>query len=188
MIQNLVDGVQKNLGFELKKIDPNVQGIKPNNIESEDKLNQAAASAVLVALYKYSRSDEGAEQILCGDISQNWLQTMFGNEADNAAKKVANYALVSNERAVDQMNLIAQECVKTVRDKRPMSLKDVKNMIASEKPAILMYLPPALQMGELLNDETIDDRTHKMEGPVSGFMNSFGEIFNQSEKSKQDKK
>jgi len=26
-----------------------------------------------------------------------------------------------------------------------------------------------------------------MEGPVSGFMNKFGEIFNQSEKSKQDK-
>jgi hypothetical protein len=60
-------------------------------------------------------------------------------------------------------------------------------MVAAEKPNILMYLPAALQMGHLLNDETIDDRIHKMEGPVSGFMNVFGEIFNQSEKSKQDK-
>jgi len=188
MALNLLKTIEKNLGFaELKKVDPNTQEIKANTVVSEDKLNQAALPAVLVSLYKYSRNDEGAEQILCGDTSQNWLQKILEDTSDSAVTRVANYAHVSNEKAIERMNLIAQESVKIIREKNPVAVKDVKNMIAAEKPTILMYLPPALQMGDLLNDETIDDRTHKMEGPVSGFMNAFGEIFNQSEKSKQDK-
>jgi hypothetical protein len=34
-------------------------------------------------------------------------------------------------------------------------------------------LPPALQMGDLLNDNTMDDRTNKMEGPISSMMHSI---------------
>lgn len=188
MAQNLLHNIQSNLGLtELKKVDPNIQEIKPAAKNSEEQLNQAAVPAVLVALYKYTRSDEGAEKILCGDISQNWLYTMLGNTTNDAVTKVANYAHVSNEVAQQRMELIAAEAVKVIRDKKPTVLRDVKNIVAAEKPTILTYLPASLQMGNLLNDETIDDRTHKMEGPVSGFMNAFGEIFNQSEKSKHDK-
>lgn len=188
MAINLLQTIQKNLGLtELKKVDPNKQEIKPAAKNNEEELNQAAVPAVLVALYKYTRSDEGAEKILCGDASQNWLQTMLGETTSDAVTKVANYAHVSNEVAQQRMELIATECVKIIHDKKPTVVRDVKNMVAAEKPVILTYLPASLQMGNLLNDETIDDRTHKMEGPVSGFMNVFGEIFNQSEKSKQDK-
>jgi hypothetical protein len=188
MALNLLQTIEKNLGLtEIKKVDPNIQEIKAGAKNSEELLNQAAIPAVLVGLYKYTRSDEGAEQILCGDLSQNWLQTMFSDSLNDGTTKVANYAHVSTEVAQQRMGLIATECVKIIREKNPTVVRDVKNMVAAERPTILMYLPTALQMGHLVNDETIDDRTHKMEGPVSGFMNKFGEIFNQSEKSKQDR-
>ena len=188
MALNLLQTIQKNLGLtELRKVDPNIQETKPDTRNSEEQLNQAAIPAVLVALYKYTRSDEGAEKILCGDASQQWLQTMFGNNADDAVAKVANYAHISKEVARQRMELIAAEAVKVIHDKKPTVIRDVKNTVAVERPVILTYLPAALQMGNLLNDETIDDRTNKMEGPVSGFMNVFGEIFNQSARSKEDK-
>jgi len=188
MALSILQTIQKNLGLtELKKVDPNMQEIKPAAKNSEEQLNQAAVPAVLVALYKYTRSDEGAEKIMCNAASQNWLQTLLGNTTNDAITKVANYAHVSNEVAQQRMELIAAECVKAIHDKKPTVVRDVKNIVAAEKPALLTYLPASLQMGNLLNDETIDDRTHKMEGPVSGFMNAIGEIFNQSEKSKQDK-
>jgi len=188
MALSILQTIQKNLGLtDLKKVDPNMQEIKPAAKNTEEQLNQAAVPAVLVALYKYTRSDEGAEKILCNDASQNWLQTMLGDTAGDAITKVANYAHVSNEVAQQRMELIAAECVKAIHDKKPTVVRDVKNIVAAEKPTLLTYLPASLQMGNLLNDETIDDRTHKMEGPVSGFMNAIGEIFNQSEKSKQDK-
>ena len=38
---------------------------------------------------------------------------------------------------------------------------------------ILLYLPAAMQMGDLLNDDTLDDRTNKMEGPISNFVHTI---------------
>lgn len=188
MALNLLQTVQKNLGFaELKKIDPNTQEIKANNAFDENMLNQAALPAVMIALYKYTRSDSDAGCVLNGEMDEDWLHKMLGVLGDEAVTRVANYAHTSNENAQQRMELAARESVKVIREKNPLTVNDVKTMVAAQKPTILMYLPAALQMGNLLNDETIDDRTHKMEGPVSGFMNKFGEIFNQSEKSKQDK-
>ena len=188
MTLNLLQTVQKNLGFaDLKKVDPNTQEIKSNTTFDENRLNQAALPAVMIALYKYTRSNDGAECVLCGQTDGDWLHAMLGDLGDEAVTKVASYAYTSNENAFERMEVIAKESVRVIREKNPVTINDVKNIVAAQKPEILMYLPAALQMGNLLNDDTIDDRTHKMEGPVSGFMNKFGEIFNQSEKSKQDK-
>ena len=188
MALNLLQTVQKNLGFaELQKVDPNTQEIKANKVFEEDKLNQGALSAVMIALYKYTRSNAGAECVLSGEMNGDWLHTMLGELGDEAASKVADYAHTSNETASERMELVARESIKAIRDKNPATVNDVKTIVAAQKPTLLMYLPAALQMGNLLNDDTIDDRTHKMEGPVSGFMNKIGEIFSQSEKAKNEK-
>ena len=188
MALNLLQTIQKNLGFaDLKKVDPNTQEIKANTAFDVDKLNQASLSAVMIALYKYTRSNEGADCVLSGEMNGDWLHTMLGDLGDEAVTKVANYAHTSNEKAYERMEIAARESVKVIREKKPHGINEVKTIVSAQKPEILMYLPAALQMGNLLNDDTLDDRTHKMEGPVSGFMNKFGEIFNQSEKSKQDK-
>ncbi len=187
---NLLLSIPKNLGYPvLKKIDPNTQDIPSDKYETdEERLNQAAVTAVLIALYKYTRSNQGAERVLCGDVSNNWLNTILGETSKEAIEKVANYAHASNDEAAKKMERVAQESVKIIRDSRPDTVNDVKNIFLAQKNIILTYLPAALDMGHLLNDETIDDRTNKMEGPVSTFMKNLGSIFSTSEKSKEDLK
>ena len=38
-------------------------------------------------------------------------------------------------------------------------------------------MPAALNMGELLHDNTLDDNTNKMEGPVSSLIQRIGSAF-----------
>jgi len=187
---NLLLSIPKNLGYPpLKKIDPNTQDIPSDKYETdEEKLNQASTTAVLIAMYKYTRSNEGAEQVLCGDISGNWLNTILGDTSEDAIRKVADYAHSSEEQAAQKMEIIAKEGVRIIRESNPVAVNDVKNILMLEKNMILTHLPPALNMGNLLNDETIDDRTNKMEGPFSTFMKNLGSAFSTSEKSKEDLK
>jgi hypothetical protein len=187
---NLLSLIPKNLGYpELKKIDPNTQDIASDNYETEDaRLNQAAITAVLIAMYKYTRSSQGAEQVLCGDGSHNWLATILGDTSKDAIRKVAVYTNTSEEKAARKMEIVAEESVRIIRESKPVAVGDVKNILFAQKNVILTHLPAALEMGSLLNDETIDDRTNKMEGPVSSFMKNLGGIFSTSEKSKEDLK
>src|SRR6476620_11979063 len=91
---DLLSSIPKNLGYpELKKIDPNTQDIPADTYKTEEeRLNQASITAVLIAMYKYTRSTQGAEQVLCGDGSYNWLNAILGDTSKEAVRKVADYA------------------------------------------------------------------------------------------------
>lgn len=185
MSANILNTIQQNLGNpELKKIDPNTQHAIEDG-KTEDKLNQAAIPAVLISMYKYSRSDEGAENIMTLGITNDWMKIFLEDKSAEAINKVAEYAGVTNTTAQERMELIAKQAVGLVRESNPASLNDVKNTIAAEKPKILTYLPASLDMGKLLNDNTLDDKVNKMEGPISNLMHTVGEIFSQSEKSEK---
>ena len=54
------------------------------------------------------------------------------------------------------------------------SIKEVKTYFSGQKNNILLYLPAVLNIGELLNDSTLDDKTNKMEGPLSSLMQNIG--------------
>ena len=56
-------------------------------------------------------------------------------------------------------------------------LKEVKVFFSNQKNNILLYLPAALNMGDLLHDASLDDNTNKMEGPISSLMQSIGSAF-----------
>jgi hypothetical protein len=53
----------------------------------------------------------------------------------------------------------------------------VKDYFINQKNDILLYLLPILKMGDLLHDNTLDDGTNKMEGPISSLMHSLGSTF-----------
>jgi hypothetical protein len=53
----------------------------------------------------------------------------------------------------------------------------VKLFFSNQRNNILLYLPAELKMGELLHNDTLDDNTNKMEGPVSSLMQSIGSAF-----------
>ncbi len=178
---NLLETVQKNLGYpSLQKIDPNTQEVvQDEKTPEEDKFSQAAIPAILTALYKYVQTDDGAAEVLRGDNSTDWVNKIFLDNKKEVIQTISSYAKQSGEDPVAKMNAIANETVRVVKENLPANaeIKEVKLFLSDQKNNILLYLPAALQMGDLLNDDTLDDNTNKMEGPVSSLMHSIGAAF-----------
>lgn len=178
---NLLETVQQNLGYPaLQKIDPNTQKVTADETTAdEDKFSQAAIPAVLTGLYRYAQSDEGATELLNAGASVNWVRKIFDDNRKEAIQTISAYASQSNEEPVMKMNAIANEAVKVMKEILPpeAGIKEVKVFFGNQKNNILLYLPAALNMGELLHDSTLDDNTNKMEGPISSLMQSIGSAF-----------
>ena len=178
---NLLETVQQNLGYSaLQKIDPNTQQVVVDDATPpEDKFSQAAIPATLAGLFAYAQSDEGATEILQGTSTANWAGKIFEENKKEAIQTISDYAGQSIESSVTKMNAIANETIKVVKEnlKADAAIKDVKQFFSDQKNNILLYLPAALHMGELLHDNTLDDNTNKMEGPISSLMHSIGAAF-----------
>lgn len=190
MAFNIVESIQKSSGFpELHKIDPNTQEvIKPGDMSSTDYLAQAAIPAVLTGIYKFTRTEEGNAEILKGELKGILLAIIFGAKKEEVVKKVAAYTGNTPEYTFDKMETIARTAVNVIREhlsKEPTG-SNVKDLLTAQRHNILVYLPASLQLGDTLNDETLDDRTNKMEGPVSGVMHTIGQVFSASGNDKKD--
>lgn len=181
MSVNLIKAIQENLGFpELKKIDPNTEHPATDNEEvAANKFSQAAIPAVLTGLYKYVQSDEGATDFLNIKNSNNWIAKIFDDNRKEAIQTISAYAQQSNEDPLAKMNAIANEAVKVAKENMgaDAGIKEVKLFFSNQRNNILLYLPAELRMGELLHDNTLDDNTNKMEGPISSLMQSIGSAF-----------
>lgn len=190
MAENLVQTIQKNLGYpELQKIDPNTQEvIKPQNLSAQDYLAQAAIPVVLLGLYKYSRTEQGNSELLKGELQNKLLKTIFGKKTQTVIDKVAAYTANTNDFTADKMEVIAWEALSIIRKSLSASPTDnnVKSFLAGQRHNILVHLPGSLQIGEALLDDTIDDRAHKMEGPVSTSMHWLEKFFPSSDRKKEE--
>jgi hypothetical protein len=177
MAINIIEEIQKNLAYPpLQKVDPNVQEVKEKHQQSTtEKLSQAAIPAVLTAIYRFTRTDEGCEKIIKGANDEDWLCIIYKGKDEEAVEKVADYAGVKPGEANTYMENIADEAVKIIRTAagtNPTPEK-IKSYMNTQRHHILVYLPAALKFGDLLNDEGLDDRTNKMEGPVSNLMHKI---------------
>ncbi len=191
MTTNLIESIQRNLGFaELIKIDPNTQKVKSESVTDTRNFGQAAIPTVLLALYKYGNTDIGSEQILRGTKPASWLDIFFSDAKDDAVQKVAAYSGDPVTGVSGKMEQIATEAVRLIRENTPSgaSFSDVKTFVAQQRSNILSYLPAQLQIGSLMNDNTLDDRTNKMEGPMSNGMHFFEKLFSGSTTEKIDKR
>jgi hypothetical protein len=178
MVTNIVETIQQKLGYSpLKKVDPNTQEIKDaRKLAPKEKLPQAAIPAVLAAAIKYSDSKDGIN-LLTGDDNQNWLTTIYCGKENEAVQKVADYSGVNPDEARKHMDNISKETVAIARSivKSPDAEK-LRSFMNSQRHNILSHLPASMKMGDMLNEETFDDRTNKMEGPVSGFLHRIENI------------
>jgi hypothetical protein len=181
MAINLLETVQKNLGYPaLQKIDPNTQVVKEDDkTPDEDKFSQAAIPAILTAFYKYVQTDDGAADFLRGDYSTDWVNKIFQDNKRDVVKTISSYSMQSGAEPVARMNDIADETVRVTKENlsADTGIKDVKLFFSGQRNNILLYLPAALHMGDLLHDDTLDDNTNKMEGPISSLMHSIGSAF-----------
>ena len=179
MATNIIELIQKNLDYPaLRKIDPNIQEAKDKYQQSRvEKLAQGAIPAVLAGIYSLTRNNEGAEKLLNLQVNNNsgLLQQIFDGHEEEAVQKVAQYGEASESDVKNHMEIIAAEAIRIIRkdagdDAGPEKVKTVMN---TQRHNILTYLPAAMNFGDLLHDETLDDRTNKMEGPVSNFMHKI---------------
>jgi hypothetical protein len=181
MSDNLIKTITENLGFPpLKKMDPNKQ--KPVTVNEdipEDKFSQAAIPAVLTGLYRFVQTDEGASEVLKADNNAQWVSRIFDGHSNEAIQTISEYAKLSNQDPVTMMNAIANEAVKIANENliANAGIVEVKQFFNDQKSDILLYLPAKLKMGKLLDDNTLDDNTNKMEGPISSLMHSIGSTF-----------
>jgi hypothetical protein len=54
----------------------------------------------------------------------------------------------------------------------------IRNFVAKNKPDTLLYLPPSLDLGTILKNNNLDDRTAKMESTIYNFMRNVEKEFN----------
>jgi hypothetical protein len=190
MAINLVETIQKNLGFQpLQKIDPNTQEVKkPENLSVQDYLPQAAIPVVLLGLYKFSCTEAGNTELVKGELQNKLLKTIFGKSTQTVIDKVAVYTGNTSEYTADQMEIIAWEALDVTRNNisgQPTG-SPVKSFLADQRHDILVHLPASLQIGEAMHDDTIDDRTHKMEGPMSSHMHWLEKFFPSTDRKKEE--
>lgn len=178
---NLLEAVQQNLGYPaLLKIDTTTNQVFSNDKSTkEDIFSQAAVPAVLAALYLFSESDEGAAEILKPDLNINWIDKIFFDKRTAVIQTIATYSELSKEDLILKMNTIANEAIRITKENLPLDagIKEVKIFFKSEISNILLYLLPTLHIGELLHDNTLDDNTNKMEGPISSLITLIGDAF-----------
>lgn len=183
---NLTETIQQEMGYpKLLKIDPNTQHVKQDSTaHPEERFSQAAIPAVLIGLYKYTLTDPGATAVLSGGNSSNWVKEIFPGYNDEAVKRVAAYAGTSHEETAEKLNDIAAKAVQIIKNNisNPGKILEVKNFMAGQRPNIFPFLPADLHIGELVDDPTIDDKTNKMEGPISSFMHAVGDAFSTPDK------
>ena len=181
MATNLVEVIQLNLQYpELKKIDPNLQDISRKETQSTvELLGQSGIPAVLTGLYKLSRTEEGCLKILNSGSDDDSISVLFNGNENQLSENVAKYAGVELNQAESHLENIADEALRLARElvgdkAEPLKLEQYMN---GQRHSILVYLPAALNLGYLLKDEGLDDKTNKMEGPVSSFMHSIENKF-----------
>ena len=186
MSTNIIEIIQSDLDYPaLRKIDPNIQEPKNKNEQSRvEKIAQGAIPAVMAGLYSLSRKDDGSARISIMQTNPNagLLEQIFDGGAEEAVKKVAQYAEANESDVKDHMEIISAEAIRVIRKEageNADALK-VKHFLNDQRHNILSYLPAAMNFGGLLHDETMDDRTNKMEGPISNFIHKIEDKFSGS--------
>src|ERR1700730_9716625 len=180
---NIIETVQKNLGFNaLEKIDPNTQQTTGQEVAlGNSALAQAGIPAILLGIY--NRLEQNPEfGLLDAEQKESFLERIFGKSTDSVVERINNYSKFPDNHNIQQLEHIASESMRVVKEKIGEGANEhaIRNFVAKNKPDTLLYLPPSLELGTILQNNNLDDRTGKMEGPVSSFMHKVEKAFNTS--------
>lgn len=179
MAINLVQKLAQRDGISaLPKIDPNTQDISADAKVFADKLSQAAIPAVLVGLYKYTRDEHRAGDILKSSFKSNWRQEVFGDRFDKLVAGIAAYSGETAAQVSSKLDNVLDNSIEVIKQETgDVNGNTVKEIFTAARTGILSHLPAAIGVGEFLDDNSFDDRTNKMEGPVSSLMHKIEKTF-----------
>ena len=175
---DIIEELCKNTDADsVPKIDPNTQSPVKDTVQNPD-IRSAVIPVVLIGFYKNTRNGEDAAKLMHEGGNKATLEYLFGDEKSNIIKSVSNYSGVSETYAESEMKNTVSS-IKDVLIKENISEDGVavSNFFTDQRSNILKHLPVELNMGKLMNDSSIDDRTNKMEGPMSGLMHTIEKVF-----------
>ena len=189
MSVNILEELRKNVGLPpLIKVDPNTQAVKiVSEKEKEHKLMQAIVPTAVAGIYDCARSEEGLDFLAGAASTPDWFTLLFAKHAAEVRSRLATYADNTADAVQTHFNSVAAEAVKILRNASTDNDRriSIRTIAGAQRDWFLPYLPAELQIGKLLDDNTMDDRTNKMEGPVSSFMHKI-ETMLTGQESKED--
>jgi hypothetical protein len=178
---NIIETVQKNLGFDvLQKIDPNTQETADQGVTiGNSALAQAGIPSILLGIYNRLEADPA---IWVLDQEGDLLEKIFGKCKNTVISKIAEYSKINDQHSVQQLEHIASESLRVLKESLGYKTDEgsIRRFVSKNKPDTLLYLPPSLELGKVLQNNNLDDRTGKMEGPVSSLMRNMEKAFNSS--------
>lgn len=184
---NLLEEVNQLMGSPLTHAERTEQKKKT---ASEKTLAGAAIPATLAGIYHLASKQEGAEALLKlltqGFTQLNQLDLLtftFAEAKEKVVQQVSNYSAAEVAAVTAYMNETArQACLLLVKKvvTPETQASEVTQYLVAQRHNILMHLPDELQLGQFLGDETIDDVSNKMSGPISTLMHNLGEGFSSS--------
>jgi hypothetical protein len=187
---NIIEKLAQLEGIDkLPEISPNTQDVPGEHSERKNRLVQAIIPSILAGFYKFTRNEQFAAEISDKNNSRDWLDILFGPEKKNLMKRIAIYSGSSEDEAGDKMQQISANAIHIITGEMSKADgKTIKNYFTAQRNNILHHLPAAIEIGNILNDTTLDDRTNKMSGPVSGLMHGIEKTFasTDSEKNKDN--
>lgn len=115
---------------------------------------------------------------------------IYASDAGEVTTRVAAYASMELPATYKRMNEIAAKAVMLVQHEAGTDNPElnVKKVMESQVHNVLTYLPASLHLGNILDDTTLDDRTHKMEGPISSIMQAISSGFNNADEDERKNK
>ncbi|RYY71611.1 MAG: hypothetical protein EOO13_02520 [Chitinophagaceae bacterium] len=190
MADNIVTRVMEKFDIDsFIKINPNTQKEERQGAETganSQQFEQALVTSVLAGLYKYGSTDEGSRHILAPANGPHLLDEFFVDHKAAVTNGLAAYGNIAPIQVNELMEKIAAVSVDAVKESVGTDAKPeaVRSYIAGQRHNILVYLPPDLHFGKLIGDDILDDRTNKMEGPVSSLMHFIENLFSQKDTDK----
>ena len=175
-----VHNIQERMGFPpLQKIDANTGDVKDQHQDGRQRLGQAAIPAALAILAKYAASESGLQRLSAGPVDTNWLKEILGTERHAVVRRVAEYAGADPATASRTMQEAIQLAVhqgvhlNEANEASPAQQAFYAGLLTEA----LTYLPAAVPIGKAMEDNTLDDQTHKMEGPLSSLAHKIENVF-----------
>ncbi|MCY7291553.1 MAG: hypothetical protein LH615_05150 [Ferruginibacter sp.] len=174
---NILEELRKNVGMPpLIKVDPNTQEVTiTSDEEKENRLMQAIVPTAVAGIYDCARSEEGLDFLAGTSSTPDWLTLLFAKNAPEVRERLATYSDNTTDAVQTHFNSVAAEAVKILRKEATEKERrvSIRTITGTQRDWFLPYLPAELRIGKLLDDNTMDDRTNKMEGPVSSIMHKI---------------
>ncbi len=181
---NIPQQLQEQLKYPiLQSIDPNTGHPQDENVFNA--LTQATLITFLAGLYKATRTKDNASMISHQQNDGELLTQIFGAQKEAVDTIVAFTQQPTN--VVEQtLHEVANGYLELMRAPAHNSTESIKgdslyDLMTSQRNEILKYVPSGLTLGHLLNDETIEDNTNKMQGPISTLMHKIEGTFSKSD-------